>query len=1061
MEREFFIIRWSKFFITRYRISILVMLAIVIAGMWGVSNNQRQDFPTIGLNFVIVSAVYPGASPADIEQEIIIPIEQTANSYDEVDYARSNSQSNYGSIEVFLKEAGDAEKIVTKLGDDISKLGLPSDAEVDVFTIDATGPSVAFGIIGLEGQGTTELLQYANDVKTRLESASSELKYIELIPTDEYEITIVLNADEMAKRKLTYDLVKGAIQSQIVSLPGGTVQTSEGKKESITIHAPVQSFDSIKSIPLGAVTLQDIAEVTRVPKNNDASVFIGYVKDGEPKSQESVYLMAYKNDDGDIITMSEDLHAEVDDIKAAGILPDNVDIVTGYNTAPFIDDQINSLLNNGYIGLIVILIVLLFFINLRASIVVALVIPMVFLIALFVLAALGYTLNILTLFALILTLGILVDNAIVITEGMMHEIEKGESKKSAALISIKKLGPAVTAATLTTVVVFIPFASIGGIMGDFLKYIPYTIIIVIVASYLVAMSITPLLGRWILKKETYDERRAKKIKSWEKYLVIPAIVHYGQNIIDGLAQLYKRLMKKIFTKLSYKLLVVIIITALFGLSFGFFAPQLDFEQMPTKDGDTMQVQISFPAGTTTADKNEVFTKVQDELITLPYFENYFAFQNVVFGTFTAAKFRDDKMTIFEIEDQYNQKLDVIRQDIPDDIEITAQSTSYGPPTDQFDIVVNLLGTNDEALINAANDLEQFLLDKEGISEIINGPRESLVPSIDVNLNQEELQKRGVNSIAAAGTINAIFAPQNIGSIVLNEDGTSDDIALAFSDTSTDSVDDLRNLTVPSANRGLVKLADIAEIKQVDNPISIRRLENKRVATVSVGLDEGVNSAILDQEIKDYLTEEKLIALGLPKDGVTYGGEFSTFESDYSKLQIVFLLAILAVYLILVWQFYSYMQPALIIFAIPLALIGVFPGLLLVGSSLNMISGLGVIALVGVVVNDAIVFISTYNRYKEEFPNDPMNKILVRTGYQRFKPIFSTSITTIGGIIPLTIADPFWTGLGTAIIAGLIFSTIGTLIAIPVLYSLATGAMAKIFRKPSPDTVPAENTEPIQ
>jgi len=145
--KESFIIRWSKFFITRYRIRILIMIAIVIAGLWGVSNNQRQDFPTIPLNFFIVSAVYPGASPADIEQDVVIPIEQAVTVYDEVDYVRSNSNSNYSILEIFLKDADDVDTITTKLGDEINKLSLPGDAEIYILAIDAMGPSVAFGLV--------------------------------------------------------------------------------------------------------------------------------------------------------------------------------------------------------------------------------------------------------------------------------------------------------------------------------------------------------------------------------------------------------------------------------------------------------------------------------------------------------------------------------------------------------------------------------------------------------------------------------------------------------------------------------------------------------------------------------------------------------------------------------------------------------------------------------------------------------------------------------------------------------------------------------------------------
>jgi multidrug efflux pump subunit AcrB len=1045
-ERDSLLMRWSKFFITKYRVSILVILAIVVAGLWGVSTNQRQDFPTIPLNFVYVSAIYPGASPADVEREVIIPLEQTIKGFEEVDYIQSSAQNSYGDLQVFLKSGDDLDAVTTKLGDEFDKVGLPDDADVGIQTITAAGPAIALGIVGDNGQTTTELLEYAAEVQTRLETSSSDIKYVEIAPSNEYELKITLDTAELAKNRLNFDLVRGAIQSQLISLPGGAVTADDGRKESITINAPIQSQSDIENISFGFVKLSDIAEIERVPKNSEAVTYVGYIEDGVPYSKQSVYVMVYKNDEGDVITISEAVSAEIEDIKSSGVIPEEVDIVTAYNTAPYVEDQISTLLNNGYLGLILILVVLLFFINLRTALVVAFVIPTVFLIGLFVLAAIGYSLNILTLFAMILTLGILVDNAIVIAEGMVHELDKGASRLKAALLSVRKLGPPVTAATLTTVVVFIPFASIGGIMGDFLKYIPYTIMIIILASFFVAVSITPLLGRWILKKQTEEERKQRKIKGWQKALVIPAFVMYGQKAVDALSDGYKRMMTKVYKKMSLKIGVLAITTVLLGLSFGYFAPQLDFEQFPTTDGAQVQVSVSFPAGVPTDQKNDVFMMVQDELIQLPHFKNFYAFGNTIFSEFTDPKDREDGMVISEIIDKFEVELDEVRAKISDDIVITPQSSSYGPPMDQFAVVVNFLGTDSDKLTNATNNLEEFLNDQEGIKKIENGPKASLIPAIEVNLKQDELAKRGVNSMVAAGTVNAIFAEQKIGSIVLTDGGLSDNVMMVFSDQSTDAISDLEDLTVPTLTGGVVKLSDVADVQQVEKPNSIRRLENKRVATVSVELEEGADQAALDQAIRDYLTEDKLVALGLEKDGVTYGGEFSAFESDYSNLQIVFVLAMLAVYLILVYQFNSYFQPALIMFAVPLALIGVFPGLLLIGSSLNMISGLGIIALIGIVVNDAIVFISTFNRYKEEHPDDNLYQRLVRTGYTRFKPIFSTSITTIGGILPLTLTDPFWTGLGTSVISGLIFSTIGTLIAIPVLYSIFCNIRYKFSRK---------------
>lgn len=1049
MNNDSFLVRWSRFFITRYRISILIIVAILIAGVWGVTNNQRQDFPTIPVNIVGVSAVYPGASPVDVERDVLIPIERIAASIDGTDTVRSSAQKNFGSVQITINDFDRIDGVAATLSDEVQKLALPEDVETSVQTFDASGPSIALGLVGTNEDTTADLIGYADVIKAELENASPDIKSVDILPKNEFTVTITVDAATLAKNQLTYADVKSAVQAYTTSLPGGQVQTDSGHIEPITIRAAAQSLDDIRGIPLGRVTLEEVATIERAPTKTEDVHYVGYIDNDRPQAREAVYFLINKKETGDVVTISEAITATIADINDGTLLPDDYQLVVGYDVAPYVNDQLQSLLSNGYLGLILILVVLLFFINFRASIVVALAIPTVFLIALFILQALGFTLNILTLFALILTLGILVDNGIVIAEGMVHEIEKGSDKKRAALIAIQKLGGPVLAATLTTIVVFIPFASIGGIMGEFLKYIPYTIIIVVAASFFTAVSIVPLIGRWIMKRETYAERRQSLMKPWERALVIPAIIHYGQNGVDWLARRYADMMTAIYQRAWRKLLVIGGITVLLGVSFGYFAPQLKFEQFPSKDGSTIQVDMTFPAGTPFADRKDVFLMVQDEIVKLPYFERFYTFGNTVYATFTDPKYRTDDTTIYTIADLYNDALaEHVTPRISDEIDVLAQATAYGPPRAAYDIIIEFLGNDREALTAAVDDVVTLVATEPAVSKVFNGARETLVNSITVDLDTEQLIDQGVVPINAAATINAYFSPQQVGVIIIDPEAGTDDIILSFSEDSTNSVDDLKKLSIPSLTRGVVPLESVATIREVREPESINRLDGRRTAQVAISVDDNGDVTALNKKITDYLTEEKLLSYGLPSDGVSYGGEFSEFESDYSNLQIVFVLAMLAVYLILVYQFYSYLQPALILFAVPLALIGVFPGLLLVGSSLNMISGLGVIALVGIVVNDAIVLISTFNRYKEEYPDDSFNQRLVRAGRTRFKPIFSTSITTIGGILPLTILDPFWTGLGTSIISGLVFSTIGTLIAIPVLYSVGNAMLNRIRRKRS-------------
>ncbi len=1044
-EKPSLLTRWTGFFLKRYRVTILILVAILIAGFWGVFNNQRQDFPPIKANYIFVQATYPGASAADIEQEVIIPIEQVVDGVEGVKTLRSSAGNSYAFITIEMEDVPKTEDAADTISSELPKIGLPTEVDTKVEILEPAGPSLALGIIGDNGQTTNDLLKYASEVKSRLLSASPDIKKIDIYPKNEFTVRVSLDVARVQAVGLSYDLVKNSIQSQLVSLPGGQVEDADGRTENIVINAPISTLDDIKNISFGPIKLSDFADVTRGPSEDESLTIGGYTKDDETFAKEAVYLLVYKQDKGDIIRIAGSTEEALKEIKDDSVIPSDVEVVVLYDTSPFIEDTIQTLLNNGLLGLILILVVLLFFINLRTAVVVACIIPLALLITLFVLPVLGYSLNILTLFSMILTLGILVDNAIVIAEGMVHEIEKGINKYKASLLAIQKLGPAVTAATLTTVVVFIPFASIGGIMGEFMKYIPYTIIIMLVSSYFLAITITPLLGRWLLREQTYEERRKVTLKTWHKALVLPAIVHYGQNFIDLMSRVYRHYMRKVYAHGWAKWTVILVTGALLIGSIGVFAPMLEFEQFPSNDSDTILVSLEFPTGTPYQEQKDVYLKTMTEVSELPYFQTAFAYEGMLWATFTPPEKRDDDLTIHDINNDLSNRIEGIIQEVDPEIKIESEAAGYGPPESDYDIVVEFLALKNDALSKATADLEAYLGEQDGIQEIKISSVEGLQPAVDVDLSSDKLNQSGVNAMVAAGTVNAVFTEQAIGSLVVREDGVSDDVKIGFTDDSTDSIDDLRGLIVPTLSGGVTQLENVADIEEVERLVNISRMNGRRVASINVVVDENADKVAIEQGIRDRYTEDKLRELGLQKDAVIYGGIYATFQEDYANLQIVFILAMILVYLILVNQFNSYIQPGLILFAVPLALIGVFPGLLLVNSSLNMISGLGIIALVGIVVNDAIVLIATFNRYSQEYPDETIEERLVRTGHTRFKPIFSTSITTIGGILPLTILDPFWAGLGISIIAGLVFSTFGTLISIPVLFS-AWKSITRRFKK---------------
>lgn len=1057
--------KWTKFFIDKYKVSILLLIAIALAGIWGISNVQRQDFPAIESNYVVVKTTYIGASASDVEKDVLIPVEQVINNMDNVKNVRSTAFDNGGSIVVERDTADQNSEAANKMNEEIANISLPTDATVKAEALDVAGTSMVLGVVneGNDDESFTDLLADTEKIKSRIESSSPEIKKVEILPDNEFQVKIKLDSNKMNESSLDYNTVSNTIKSYITNIPGGSVK-EEDQNISITIKSPVENYEDLKELKINGVKLDDFADIERAPSNVETLTFGGYKVDGETKTNDAIYLLIYKTDDGDIIRLADDVSSEIENLKNNKVLPQGVEVRTLYNLAPSIDQQIKSLIDNGVLGLVVILIVLLFFINFRTAIVVSLIIPLAFLITMFILPLIGYSLNILTLFAMILTLGILVDNAIVIAEGMAYEMHRGASKHDAGILAVKNLGPAVTAATVTTIIAFIPFSQLPGIMGDFLKYIPFTVIIMLTVSYFLAITITPLFGKWILKdadaKDEFadsekenklhcSESPIKNMPKWQKYLVVPMLISWGQSLIDKLNMYYCEMMHWLLAKKTRKVVTVVITILLIGISVGYFAPKLKFEQFPSKDGTNLSVTYDFPTGTTFEEKKDVIKKVNEEIINLPYFEKFYNYGNATQIELTDPSLRSDSTTVFDIREQLISKVDEIKNDIDPDIDIIVDNVTYGPPGSEYDTVIELLSSDSQDLNNTADEMAKFLDDNGDVEEYENVLKEGMVKSVEVDLDKGKLEEYTLNPLSISQMINAMFSEAKLGSISQDNSDITDEVRIGYDNESINSMDKLKDLSIPVTTKissgptlygytsttqpMTIKLTDVAQIKEVNKPVSISRYKSRRVVTFNVTLKDGVSVEEFQKQVEDEFDADKLKDLGLQNDALVFGGQYVEFQSDYSNLQIVFLLAAIFVFLVLVFQFNSYSQPLLIMTTIPLALIGVFPGLYMIDPSINLVSGLGIVALVGIVVNDAIVFIDTMNRFSRENPNKTTADNLVKTGFTRLKPIFSTSITTIAGILPLTIIDPFWTGLGVAIIFGLIFSTLGTLVVIPVVY----------------------------
>ncbi len=1047
-QKENLVSRWSNFFTTRYKTTILVVLAITIAGFFGTFNNQRQDFPQIPSNIITVQATYIGASAEDVESNALVPLEQSLSALDGIKSMRTTARDNFGFTVLEMDDIEGVEEALAKTKELVDQTQIPSEIEVDVELIDVVGPTLVYALAdGETPEG--EMLAYAEAVSDELLQASNEIKKIEILPDNELEVRVEYDAEALNDAGLTGTQVTQTIQSSLTALPGGSLTQENNRELAITVKPAVESLEELRAIEIGDKRLEELATITRAATDSKLKNYAGFIKDGKAVSTEAIYLFVYKKNDGDVIRIAEALEAAEKSLYEDNVLPDTVTFAEIYDNSAYVSQQITDLVNNGILGLVLILLVLMLFINFRTGLVVALIIPLAFLGTLGVLFAIGFTINILTLFGLLLVLGILVDNAIVIAEGVTHEIEAGKSRAEAVASTMQNLGPAITAATATTVVVFIPFASIGGIIGAFLKYIPYTIIIMLVMSFFLAITITPVLARYLLKEETKAQRRAHSWKWWHFALILPAFIRGGQRFIDWLEELYVKISFGIQeSKLKQVILVIGALSLIVG-SVTWYGSKLPVEQFPSTDGEVINLEVDLPAGTPASERNAVLEESMAEMINVSEFKSYFFLDGQIWLVFNPIAERETGMSIYEIEDE----ISVITDDLNDrfaDREITfdAAVVGTGPPEEPFDVVVEMKNDNLEQLERLATDLEGFVAEQSAIVEIQNSFTENQVSSIEVALSSEKLQNKNIDPLQAAGVVNGIFSEQVVGSLVIRDDGVSDDVVVAYSDESTSSLTELKETTV-GVTAGLppqaVELQEVAAVEEITKLDAIRRLDQARIGSIKVKVEEEAVPADLQTKIEEYLTAEKLAEFGMEEADIVYGGYTASQAENYDDLTLVFLLAMIAVYLILVYEFNSFIQPGLIMFTIPLALIGVFPGLLALGESVNMISGLGIVALIGIVVNDAIVFVDYYNRLRREHADWEIGRVLVETGRARFKPILSTSITTIFGVLPLTIADPFWRGLGASLITGLACSTIGTLLAFPILLRWSERAIGALSR----------------
>ena len=683
--------------------------------------------------------------------------------------------------------------------------------------------------------------------------------------------------------------------------------------------------------------------------------------------------------------------------------------------------------------------------GLQKSLIASLSIPIAFLMTFTALSLQGATLNSMVLFALILSLGLMVDNSIIVMEGINEYINKHKkSPFEASLLSVWNYKWPIISGTLTTVSAFIPMLLVSGIMGEYMAILPKTISATLLSSLFVALIILPTLSHKIIKIRNNKKNQEQGVFSHKNNYIkdyFYGLHNYGANIFIRLQKYYAKTLREILPHKKLKRLVILTASIIFIITASFpFIGLMKIEMFPKIDIEYFVVNIKLPVGSVLKKTEKIASKAERIISEIPELDNYVT--NI--GTSTSLGLTGDRtatgpgtdsshlasitVNLINKKDRDRKSFEIAESIRPalskiQGATVTAEELSAGPPTGA-PIEIRIKGEDAKILSLMSQNIEKALQEIQGIINVKNSIQDT-TGEFTFTINKQKANYYGLDVTGIAGTLRS--AIYGIKASTININGDDIDITVKYNKNSINTVNDLEDIILFTYQGENIPLKQVAEVYLKPSVLNINHRNGDKTVTVTGNIEKGTN---LQGALKQF--DQKLQDIKIP-DGynITIGGEIEDIEKSFREIFYSMIVAIILISFILILQFNSFKQPLIIIFTLPLAIIGVIIGLTIMRVSFSLPAFIGIVSLAGIVVNDAIILIDKINKNIKIGMN--YTDAIVEGGVARMQPIFLTSATTIVGILPLYFANELWQGLSLTIIFGLLFSTILTLFIVPLMY----------------------------
>lgn len=1124
---------------------LLLTLLIALFGVMSYVQMPKETFPEIVIPTIYVGTPYPGNSPIDIENLVTRPIEKEIKSVSGIKSIKSTSVQDYSTIIVEFNPDVKVDKALQDVKDAVDRAELPTDLPSDpnVFDIDLSEIPIMF--INISGNYDVETLKgYAEYLQEEIEKLP-EISEAPIRGALEREVKIEADPFKMEARQVSFGDIENAIKQENLTLSGGSILEGDFRR-SLRIEGEFKNREQIENIVVRqengeVVYLKDVAQVF---VENSYQERDSYARsNGLPVVTVNVVKRSGEN----LIEAANKIKSIIE-LARQKKFPADLEITITNDQSKRTRSQLANLENSIISGVVLVVLVLMFFLGLRNALFVGVAIPLSMFMSFMILDAAGVTLNLMVLFSLILALGMLVDNGIVIIENIYRQLEEGKPVVQAVREGVGEVAVPIIASTATTIVAFVPLAFWSGIIGEFMKYLPITLIITLSSSLFVALVVNPVLAVLFMNKADVAAKAKRSPKAvrvgvvllllalgfmgikWlgglasylipnlfllaglltliYQYALIPAIEWFQDKLLPRIEGAYARFVRfALRGRNPYWFLGGTFALLLFSVFLlGVSAPKVNF--FPVNEPEYINVYIERPIGTDIEATNRQVLQIEQDLMQLlqPY---AFAVESFIAqvgkgtsddpsGNQGGSTPHKGKITIGFVEYQYRQG--VVTSKLMEDIRralakypgtiITVEKNRTGPPVGK-PINIELAGEDYNQLIALSQDvmnrIERAAI--PGIEEL-KSDLEIGKPELIIEIDREKARRFGLSTYAIANEIRTALFGKEVSKFKEGEDEYP--IYVRLKEEYRHDINILLNKNITFRNnRGQIQqvpISAVADVRYTSTYGSVKRKDLNRVITIYSNVKEGYNATEIVQQIKNELKDYEL-----PEGySLKFTGEQEEQQKSSQFLFRALLIAVFSIFLIIVTQFNSVSAPFIIMTSVLFSTIGVFLGLVAFRMDFIVImTGIGIISLAGVVVNNAIVLIDytnlTRRRRKLELgipehaflSKEELIEVVARAGETRLRPVLLTAITTILGLIPLAVGlnidfiglmtsyrpdiyyggdnAIFWGPMAWTVIFGLTFSTFLTLVIVPVMYMIADRAK-RYFRRHGGGAVASEPTQ---